>query len=62
MASMKICLEHNIDLRVFHIEGKKNTVIDDLSCSALNLARTLAPGLSIRVFTPPLNLTEATSK
>ncbi len=31
MAAIKICIKSNIDLHIFHIKGKKNTVADTLS-------------------------------
>jgi hypothetical protein len=62
MEAVKIPLQHNIELRVFHIEGKKNVVADALSRRSLNLARSLVPGLSIRFFTPLLDMTGATKK
>ena len=62
MTAIKICIQHNIDLHIFHIEGKKNTVVDALSCQALSLARSLVPGLIICHFMPPLNMTGANSK
>ena len=58
LESVKIWIEHNIDLHVFLIEGKKNVVADALSWRLLGLARQFAPGLSIRNFAPPLNLTK----
>ncbi len=52
-SSVKICLQSKIDLHVFFIEGKKNTIANTLSCCALSLAHHLAPGLKILFFTPP---------
>src|SRR5258708_4215274 len=52
-SSVKICLLFKIDLHVFFIEGKKNTIADALSCHALPLAHHLAPGLNILFFMPP---------
>src|SRR5260221_14173993 len=50
---VKIRLHSKIDLHVFFIEGKKNTIADALSRRALSLARHLAPGLRILFFMPP---------
>src|SRR5258708_16993991 len=44
-SSVKIRLEFKIDLHVFFIQGKKNTIADTLSRCALSLACSLAPGL-----------------
>ncbi len=44
-SSVKIHLQSKIDLHVFFIEGKKNTIADTLSRCALSLACSLAPGL-----------------
>ncbi len=52
-SSVKICLQSKIDLHIFFIEGKKNTIIDALSHCALSLACSLAPGLKILFFMPP---------
>src|SRR5258708_482502 len=52
-ASVKIHLELKINLHIFFIEGKKNTIADALSRCALPLARHLSPGLKILFFTPP---------
>ena len=52
LSSVKICLNSKIDLHVFYIEGKKNTIANALSCHALLLAHHLAPGLKILFFTP----------
>src|SRR5258708_17160871 len=52
-SSVKICLHSKIDLHVFYIEGKKNTIADMLSHRTLSLACHLAPGLKILFFTPP---------
>ncbi len=50
--SVKICLEFKIDLHIFFIQGKKNTIANALSCWALSLAHQLAPGLKILFFMP----------
>src|SRR5258708_17879228 len=52
-SSVKIQLEFKIDLHVFFIECKKNTIADALSHCTLFLACHLAPGLKILFFTPP---------
>ena len=54
LAAVKIHLHSHIDLHVFYIEGKKNSIADTLSQHALPLAHHLAPGISIRYFMPPL--------
>ncbi len=51
-SSVKICLQSKIDLHVFFIKGKKNTMADALSCCTLSLACHLAPGLKILFFMP----------
>src|SRR5258708_16310492 len=61
-SSVKIRLQFKIDLHVFIIEGKKNTIADALSCCALSLARHLAPGLKILFFMPPQLLRGASLK
>ncbi len=48
MASVKIRLESKIDLRIFHIEGKKNVIADALSRQAFAVACSYMPELSIR--------------
>jgi len=50
--SVKIHLEFKIDLHIFFIQGKKNTIANALSCRALSLAHQLAPGLKILFFMP----------
>src|SRR5258708_14098899 len=55
--SVKTRIKHQIDLRVFFIEGKKNVVADALSRRLIVLARQIAPGLTIRNFPPPLTFT-----
>jgi hypothetical protein len=59
MAAVKIRLESNIDLRIFHIEGKKNVVANALSRCAFAVARLYMPDLSIRQFMPPLDMSGA---
>ncbi len=51
-SSVKIRLHSKIDLHVFYIEGKKNTIADALSCCTLSLACHLAPSLKILFFMP----------
>ncbi len=51
-SSVKIRLEFKINLHVFFIQGKKNTIANTLLCRALSLACQLAPGLKILFFTP----------
>jgi len=53
LTAVKIHLHSHIDLHVFYIEGKKNSIADALSHHALPLAHHLAPGISIRFFMPP---------
>ncbi len=60
--SVKIQIEHQVDLRVFLIEGKKNVVADTLSWHLVSLTHQFAPRLTICNFAPPLNLTGAGSK
>ena len=62
MSAVMIQINYNIDLRVFHIEGKKNDVADALSRRNFESARNLIPDLTIRHFTPPLNMTGAHAK
>ena len=56
LEAVKIRIKHDIDLHVFLIEGKKNTVADALSQRLASLARQIAPGLTIHNFAPMLNL------
>jgi hypothetical protein len=60
MALVKIRLESKINLRIFHIEGKKNIIADALSRRAFAAACMYMPELSIRHFTPPLDMLGAT--
>ncbi len=55
--SIKIQIEHKINLWVFLIEGKKNVVADALSQCLVSLTCQFAPGLMVCNFAPPLNLT-----
>ena len=56
LEAVKIQIEHNIDLHVFLIEGKKNMVADALSQCLVSLACQIAPSLTICNFAPTLNL------
>ena len=62
LESVKIQIKYSIDLHVFHIEGKKNTVTDALSPHSPGLAHHLAPGLINCGFMPPLSMMEAAAK
>jgi hypothetical protein len=53
MKAIDTILESKMDLRIFHIVGKNNSVADALSRAQVHLARQLQPGISIRSFTPP---------
>ena len=53
MSATAIRIEHGIDLRVFFIEGKRNTIADALSHRSFDIVRNLVPDVSIRRFTPP---------
>ena len=56
LGAIKIRIEHNIDLCVFLIEGKKNMVADALSQRLVSLAWQISPSLTIHNFAPMLNL------
>ena len=60
--SRLIRLQFKIDLHIFYIEGKKNTIADALSRRAIPLARQLAPGIKILYFTPSLSALGASLK
>ena len=52
MSAVSIRIKHNIDLRVFFIEGKQNIIVDALSRHSFDIVRKLVPDASIRRFTP----------
>src|SRR5258708_38721770 len=47
MSAASIRIKHNIDLRVFFIEGKQNVIMDALSCRLFDIVRKLASDTSI---------------
>ncbi len=47
MSAASIRIKHNIDLRVFFIEGKQNVIMDALSCRLFDIVRKLASDASI---------------
>ena len=51
--AVEILMDCNVDLRVIHIPGERNTIADALSRSLFDVAYTLAPNLRIHPFTPP---------
>src|SRR5258708_16361238 len=53
MSTASIWIEHNINLQVFFIEGKKNIIVDALSCHSFNIVHKLVPDTSIQCFMPP---------
>ncbi|SRR5258708_3313932 len=62
LQSVKVRLKSKIDLQVFHIDGKKNTIANALSRHLINLAHHFTLGLLIRHFKPPLELSGAARK
>ena len=62
MSTITIQIDSQIDLRVFHIQGNCNTIVDALLRCNFNLVRNLEPTLSICHFMPPLNALRVISK
>ncbi|KAK0230066.1 hypothetical protein IW262DRAFT_1263299 [Armillaria fumosa] len=54
-------IHHNIDLRVLHIPGSENDVVDALSHSEFSRAHNLVPRLLIISFIPPHGMLGASS-
>src|SRR5258708_1276875 len=52
LQSVKVWLKSKIDLQVFHVDSKKNTVADALLCHLINLAHHFPPALLIHHFNP----------
>src|SRR5260221_12515302 len=48
MSTPSIWIEHNINLQVFFIEGKKNIIVDALSVHSFNIVTRLVPDTSIQ--------------
>src|SRR6266436_1835335 len=53
MSAASIRIDYGINLHIFFIEGKQNTIADALSRRSFDFVRNLVPNVSIRRFTPP---------
>ncbi len=53
MSVASFWIDHSIDLQVFFIKGKQNTIADALSCHSFNFIWKLVLDVSIQHFTPP---------
>ncbi|KIK79054.1 hypothetical protein PAXRUDRAFT_162329 [Paxillus rubicundulus Ve08.2h10] len=62
MDMVNIILAHDVDFRVFHVSGSKNTIADHLSCLHNHDTSNTVPGLSIQSFQPPQRTLGATEK
>jgi hypothetical protein len=62
ISSGRPSLSHNIDLRVLHVAGKRNTVADAISRQNFVSTKLLAPGLAINPFEPPQDALGALKK
>jgi hypothetical protein len=51
--TVSLLLQHHLDLRVIHIPGEDNIIVDSLSCFRNSQALATCPGLSISPFQPP---------
>ena len=60
--TVDLLIQHDIDLRVFHISGVDNVVADHLSRLRNDEANRCAPGIIISPFQPPRNALGAAKK
>ena len=60
--TVDLLIEHDIDLRVFHVSGVDNIVADHLSRLRDDEAGHCAPGITISSFQPPRNALGAAKK
>jgi hypothetical protein len=51
--TVDLILQHDIQLRVFHISGDDNLIADALSCCRFDVVAAHAPWLAIYLFPPP---------
>ncbi|THH14558.1 hypothetical protein EW146_g5779 [Bondarzewia mesenterica] len=58
--AIQVLIQHSIDLRVLHIAGQDNVVVDALSRGLISTALQYAPDLCIFPFLPPRNALGAT--